>query len=196
LTSVCAIILYFVVSGFPEDAEWMSEEERAFLKARLQEDVEDSGLNELSTVRDVMKTIFDYKVILGSMMHFGLVVPAYVLVFFGPSFISNLGYDTIHAQLLSIPPLACGFVSGTTIAFISDYYSHRFLFAVVCCLVSITGFDILLTAHNNPNLQYGAILVASLGTFPAISIVFCWFSMNGEIFTQVIHTSLTIYSAR
>ncbi|KAL0565509.1 High-affinity nicotinic acid transporter [Marasmius crinis-equi] len=178
LTCVGAVIAYFSVSDFPENAKWLSEEEREFLKVRLREDVGESGYEEKFTVQRAMKAILDHKVVLGGLMYFGLIVPAYSIVYFAPSIIAHLGHGAIHAQLLSVPPLACGFAIGIIVATLSDYYAHRFLFATVCCMVSIAGFGILLTVHDNPNLQYAAILIASAGTYPAMPIVLCWFGMN------------------
>lgn len=38
--------MFFIVSDFPEEAKWLSEDEKAFVKARLQEDVGESGRME------------------------------------------------------------------------------------------------------------------------------------------------------
>ena len=38
LTAVLAIAFFFLIPDFPEDAKWLTEEERAFVKARLQDD--------------------------------------------------------------------------------------------------------------------------------------------------------------
>lgn len=37
------MLLYFVISSFPEEAKWLNEEEKAFIKQRLLDDVGDSG---------------------------------------------------------------------------------------------------------------------------------------------------------
>lgn len=59
LTCVVGALFYFVICDFPEDAKWLTEEERRFVKARLQEDVGASQRHVPLTIKDIMKTIGD-----------------------------------------------------------------------------------------------------------------------------------------
>lgn len=59
LTCVVGALFYFVICDFPEDAKWLTEEERRFVKARLQEDVGASQRHVPLTFKDIMKTIGD-----------------------------------------------------------------------------------------------------------------------------------------
>ena len=104
------------------------------------------------------------------------------LVYFSPSIIQSLGTsDTIHTQLLSVPPYACAFVVGMFVAAFSDYFQHRFSFIILGLCVSLTGFIILIIEHHNAHLQYAAIFLAVTGTYSTMPIVLCWFSMNGTL---------------
>src|ERR1700753_3151095 len=38
LTCVVAILFFFIIPNFPEDAQWLSDDERAYVQARLQAD--------------------------------------------------------------------------------------------------------------------------------------------------------------
>ena len=38
LTCVVAFLFFFLIPSFPEDARWLAEDERAYLKARLRMD--------------------------------------------------------------------------------------------------------------------------------------------------------------
>lgn len=79
LTCVVAIVWYFAISDFPEDAKWLSEEERAFVKGRLQADQGRSNFEHKLGLKDVGRFFsMDLKFILGGFMYFGLIVPAYV----------------------------------------------------------------------------------------------------------------------
>lgn len=66
-----------------------------------------------------------------------------------------------------------------TISAISDRMRHRFLFAVFSSCIGLAGFAILLRVHSNTNVQYGALYLAAVGTYTAMPLVLCWFSMNG-----------------
>lgn len=89
------ILLFFLISDFPEEAKWLSTEEKEFVKGRLQDDVGQSQRYNPLKAKDVSKILsecaFTYhckiftslivvytgKIILGGFMYFGLVVPAY-----------------------------------------------------------------------------------------------------------------------
>ena len=59
LTCLTAFALFFVVSDFPEESNWLSEEEKAFVKARLEADVGNSGRDEKLKLVDVLRPLFD-----------------------------------------------------------------------------------------------------------------------------------------
>jgi MFS family permease len=77
LTCVVSFVFFFFIPSFPEDAKWLTEEERAYVKARLQVDQGRSAAERQITLRDVGRVFKDYKVILGGFMYFGMIVPAY-----------------------------------------------------------------------------------------------------------------------
>jgi hypothetical protein len=64
------------------------------------------------------------------------------------------------------------------IAAISDFFRHRALFAIMPLCLSIAGFAILLSVHDNTNLEYGALFLVVMGTYGAMPIIVCWFNMN------------------
>ena len=77
LTCVVALCFFFVIPDFPEDAKWLTEDERAYVKARLRVDQGRSAAERNITAKDVLNVFKDYKVFLGGFMYFGLIVPAY-----------------------------------------------------------------------------------------------------------------------
>lgn len=96
MTCVVSILLFFLISDFPEESKWLTAEEKAFVKRRLQEDVGDSQEEEKISVKTVLEVLSDCeslalngicasadhslsadKVILGGFMYFGLIIPAY-----------------------------------------------------------------------------------------------------------------------
>jgi MFS family permease len=178
LTCIVAVIFFFFIPSFPEDAKWLTEEERNYIKARLQVDQGRSAAERKITLRDVGRVFKDYKIYIGGLMYFGLIVPAYGYAFFAPSIIATYGYSPIRTQLFSVPPWACAFAFAMIIAFLSDKFKHRFLFALIPICVSITGFGILITVHNNYHLEYAALFLVTMGTYSAMPVIVCWFNMN------------------
>ena len=77
LTCVVSFILFFVISDFPEDAQWLTEEERVYVQARLQKEQGRSAVERPIRPTDVLNVFKDYKIFIGGFMYFGLIVTAY-----------------------------------------------------------------------------------------------------------------------
>ncbi len=124
LTCVVAMIFFFVLPDFPEDSKWVNEEERIYIKARLQADQGRSAAERKITLRDVGRVFGDFKVWIGGVsitlfvlyqaslnvdfpqfMYFGMIVPAYGYAYFAPGIIQGYGYGAIQTQLHSVNPL-------------------------------------------------------------------------------------------
>lgn len=64
------------------------------------------------------------------------------------------------------------------IATLSDWARHRSGFAAFSICVAIIGFGILISVHDNTNLQYAALFLVAMGAYTAMPIVVCWYNMN------------------
>ncbi|KAH8909775.1 MFS general substrate transporter [Coniochaeta sp. PMI_546] len=178
LTFLVGVIFLFTFPSFPEEATWLREDERAYIKARLQADQGRNAAERKVTFRDVITVMKDYKIWLGGFMYFGMIVPAYGYAYFSTTIIQTYHYDAIQTQLRSVPPWASAFGFGMLIAVFSDWSKHRFLYALLPIFISIAGFAILLTVHTNLNLEYAALFLTCMGTYSAMPVIVCWFNMN------------------
>lgn len=178
LTCVAALTFFFLIPSFPEDANWLTAEERAYVKARLQVDQGRSAAERKITLRDIGRVFKDYKVILGGLMYFGMIVPAYGYAFFSPTILQTYGYSPIETQLHSVPPWACAFAFAMIVATCSDFSRHRFALAIFPICVAIAGFGILITVHHNQSVEYAALFLVAMGAYSAMPVIVCWFNMN------------------
>lgn len=175
---VCAVVVSFFIADFPEEAKWLSDDERAFVKARLAEDIGDSRLDAETTWRDVLGVMRDFKIILSGLAYFGLVVPGYAYAYFAPTILLSLGYSPVKTQLLSAPPLAAAFVLSMIVATASDYYKRRYIFILPTLFISVIGIIILLNIHDSVSIRYGALFLVVIGQATAVPVIICWFSTN------------------
>ncbi|KAG0131183.1 major facilitator superfamily domain-containing protein [Tuber indicum] len=178
LTCVISLLFYFIITDFPEGATFLTDAEREFVRDRLREDVGDPVQEAKLTPKVALGVFKDFKIFIGGFMYFGIVVPAYGYAYFAPTIIRQFGYSPIQTQLRSVPPWAVAFVFAMTIATISDSVRHRFLFTVFPLCISMAGFIILLTVHNNIHVQYFALFLAAMGMYTAMPVVVCWFNTN------------------
>ena len=180
MTVVFAVVVFFLIADFPEEAKWLLDDERAFVKARLAEEFGDSQLDARQTWRDVLGILKDFKIILSGFTYFGLIVPGYCIAFFAPTILLSLGYSPVMTQLYSVPPTAAGFVLNIVVAILSDRYQRRYIFILPALLVSAIGIIILLNIHEGVGVRYGALFLVSIGPAAAAPIIVCWYSANRE----------------
>ncbi|KAI1393752.1 MFS general substrate transporter [Hypoxylon trugodes] len=178
LTCVVAIIFFFVFPSFPEQAKWLTEDERAYIKARLQADQGHNAAERKITFRDVLSVMSEHRTWLGGFMYFGLIVPAYGYSYFAPTIISTYHFDPIQTQLRSVPPWAASFVFSLIMATLSDWWRHRAAFALVPLTLTLTGFAVLYRVHDNIPVQYAMLHLVTCGTYGILPIIVCWFNMN------------------
>lgn len=72
LTCVIAFLSFFLITDFPEEAKWLREDERDYMKSRLQEEHGKSTIDH-----DTIEVFKDPKTYLGGIIYFSLIVPAY-----------------------------------------------------------------------------------------------------------------------
>ncbi|KAI4167573.1 MAG: hypothetical protein LQ343_007112 [Gyalolechia ehrenbergii] len=178
LTCVVAFFFFFLIPDFPENAKWLNEEERTYIRRRLRKDQGRSAAERAIGIKDVINVFKDYKIFVGGFMYFGLIVPAYGYAFFAPGIIQTYGYSPIQTQLHSVPPWAASFTFAMIVAFFSDKFKHRFAFTLIPICIAIAGFGILITVHTNHKLEYGALFCVTMGVYSAMPVIVCWFTMN------------------
>ena len=59
LTCIVGFSMWWLVADFPETVTWLTEEEKAFVKAHLEDDVGDSGPNHSHTFKDMLNIFKD-----------------------------------------------------------------------------------------------------------------------------------------
>ena len=76
-TCVISGIAFIFVSDFPEDAKWLTKNEREFVIQRMVEDQGTSKIEEPITLRGIIKTLTDVRPILAGLMYLGPTLSGY-----------------------------------------------------------------------------------------------------------------------
>ncbi|KAF8315935.1 MFS general substrate transporter [Clavulina sp. PMI_390] len=166
ITVVVGAASYWAIQDFPEHAKFLTEEERAFVIARLQaDDQRSAGGEEKLSRRHVWAAVKDWKTWFGSELDLLLLhseVPVYSQALFAPSIINQLGYKATAANLMSVPPAFLGFIVCISVGYMADRTGRRGFYNVVLFSIAIVAYVILI-ASRNTKLSYFAIYLASLG---------------------------------
>lgn len=179
-TSVVAALGYWFVVDWPSKAKFMTDNEKAFLNARLKAD-SDATNNEAFTWHNVLLALKDPKVWLYGLAYHTLSLPLYTLSLFLPSIIAALGYKAATAQLLTIPPYALATILTVVYAIVGERYKKRAIFIITSVVTAIIGYIILLSNEHptkRPGVSYVGTFFAAAGIYPAVALVLSWPAMN------------------
>ncbi len=136
-TVLFGIATLFVMTDRPEQASFLTVEEKAWLKAKL-----DSERQAKEAVRtfSVLQGMFDPKVLLLSLNYFGIVTASLGMLFFIPQIIKSIGVtNNMTVGWLTTLPYLCGGVSLVVWGRISDRMKERRWNLLGACVVSTVG---------------------------------------------------------
>ncbi|KAI0485285.1 major facilitator superfamily transporter [Xylariaceae sp. FL0804] len=181
LTVVMGILCFLILIDSPAlSHRWLEPDEIRFLELR-QIARRTSALEEKRKHFDkgaLLAVISDWKMYLLIFGSWSNAVPNYAMKFTMPSIVKSMGYKSANAQLLTIPPYACGALSAFGLSVLADKYRWRMPFIVGPQLCVITAFSVLFAKaadiSNNIGVCYFAVCLACTGMYPIFPGVNAW----------------------
>ena len=182
ITLLSAFLLWFFLPDYPARAHWLSSSEKKFAVDRLAE--RGGGYNqEHASRKEILETCFSPRMLLHYIAYIADVVPQGSFTFFTPTIVTGLGYQSIHAQLLTVPPWVVGFFVAITISYTADKFNARGWHITIFSLIGGTGW---LTAgllpHDAYVQRYGCLCLAAAGAFPCAPSLTNWVTCNTPSF--------------
>lgn len=193
-TVVVAFLAFFFLYDFPETAKFLTEEERAFVIHRLKYDhnipkaldSDDEVVhivvpeNQKQGMKYFWDALKDWQVYLHILLYFAVTVPLYGISLFMPTILTNLGYTTSKAQLMTVPIYVTASILSVVEAYASDKVGLRSPFIAGNFVVMIIGFAMALGTDptQKPKVVYAGIYIAAIGLYPAFPGVVSWLSVN------------------
>ncbi|KAL4884448.1 major facilitator superfamily domain-containing protein [Aspergillus karnatakaensis] len=176
VTIVIGIISFWMVYDFPDEAKFLSDDDRKRVLRRLAADQQSSAEHENFKMDYFWASLKDWKTYTGMMIYMGADGALYAFSLFVPTIINELD---IHAQLLSVPPYAAAAIVTVAIGFIADRTRQRGICNMLVSLLGITGFSMLLGAKS-AGARYTGTFLGAMGIYPAIANTISWTSNNTE----------------
>ncbi|KAK5468804.1 hypothetical protein LTR20_003150 [Exophiala xenobiotica] len=166
-TIIVALFSFWILPDWPETAKFLKDDERQLLIRRLELDVKDATMSHWN--KKTAKRVFgDIKIYLG-----------YSGALFTPTILKQLGWTSIHAQVMSIPIFVAATIFALTAAVLSDRLRHRFGFILTGCVVTTIGYVILLNMeHVAVGARYFALYLVICGGYIAQPITLVWVNNN------------------
>jgi MFS transporter, ACS family, tartrate transporter len=136
-TFVIGIVTLFVLTDKPEQAKFLTQDEKAWLRARL--DAERSAKESVRTFT-LWQSLIDPKVLLLSLNYLGIVTASLGMLFFIPQIIKSIGVTSnMTVGWLTMVPYICGGIGLVVWGFVSDHMNERRWNLLVACIVSTAG---------------------------------------------------------
>ncbi|GAA5903872.1 hypothetical protein JCM6882_001336 [Rhodosporidiobolus microsporus] len=176
-TVLVGVTAYWWVPGYPHEAKFLSPREHQVLLARLASNGNDSADLEPFSWDGVWQALKDPLVLAYSFLFHGFAFPLYSLSLFLPTIISQLGYVSWKAQLMTVPVYALAFLGILFFAFASHRLNQRGSMIILNGLIAIVGYIVVLTTHT-PGARYAGTFVAVLGIYCANALLLSWPSEN------------------
>jgi ACS family tartrate transporter-like MFS transporter len=136
-TLLIGIATFFVLTDKPEQAKFLTQDEKAWLRARL--DAERIAKESVRTFT-FWQSMIDPKVLLLSLNYLGIVTASLGMLFFIPQIIKSLGVTSnMTVGWLTMVPYICGGIGLVVWGFVSDRMNERRWNLLFACIVSTAG---------------------------------------------------------
>ncbi|CAJ2507137.1 Uu.00g083230.m01.CDS01 [Anthostomella pinea] len=173
-----SLVVWFFLPDYPEDAKWLTIQERDLAVQRLA--IEGSkGYHKAMSWADAKETLTDWRLWGHYVVYFGISVPFSSLSLFTPSITAGLGYKDLQAQLMTVPPYAVAYVIQILTSWSADHFNARGLHSAALATVGAIGF--IASAALPPEAyasRYGCLIIAASGAFACIPPLLGWLSSN------------------
>ncbi|PIL29687.1 MFS general substrate transporter [Ganoderma sinense ZZ0214-1] len=185
LTVIIAIILFFSMYDYPENATFLTDAEKAWLLETLKLD---SAAGSKKFKREfIIQAIKEPKAYLFASLFFLSAIPGASFSTFLPTIINGMGFSSTNAQILTIPQHVASCISTLFVSYLSDKKHFRGPLILAWCPVAILGYALLIATRTLAAQYIGSVLVLG-GLVPCVAMQLSWTGGNfaGELKRAVV----------
>ncbi|KAI0202331.1 major facilitator superfamily domain-containing protein [Astrocystis sublimbata] len=169
--------MIFFLPNYPENAKWLSEEEKELEVRRLGANSSHGGAK--LNWPDAKATLLDGRLWFHYFAYLCLGVGVSSLSLFTPTIVAGLGYHDLQAQLFTVPPYAVAYVITLGLGILSDRYKVRGLIAGTCFAIGSVSFIVQAALPGTAySARYGLLVVSTTSVFGGLPLLCAWVSDN------------------
>ncbi|EME78071.1 uncharacterized protein MYCFIDRAFT_57511 [Pseudocercospora fijiensis CIRAD86] len=185
ITILMVLPVLCFLPDYPATAKFLSEDEKKYVQDRIA--VKGGGYTkERSTRAEILETAFSPRMLAHYFTYVGLAcdcVPLGSLTFFTPTIVNGLGYTSIQAQLMTVPPWVVGYFFCLFLGWSADRHNARGWHIMGASMLGGVGW---LTAGLLPadayTARYGCLMLCACGAFPSTGPLSAWVTCNVPAF--------------
>ncbi|BGP35902.1 hypothetical protein JCM10296v2_007754 [Rhodotorula toruloides] len=183
---IVGVSAFFLISDFPADCKWLTDEEREWLIYRKATDSSSVGEAEHVSKEHVWQALTDWqtyvlRITLPPSVGHGLLLggcPLYAISLISPTLIAGFGtYTRAESQLMTLPiyVTACIFVLVT--ALLADRQKTRFGYMMLDLALCAIGLIINLTPAPT-GVKYAGLIITACGAYGGLPTSVTWLTNN------------------
>ncbi|ODH28876.1 hypothetical protein ACO22_03865 [Paracoccidioides brasiliensis] len=144
ISVILAVPAKLFLTGWPDKAKFLTEEEKALLHNRHSEDM--GGFARMDQLGSTAwrRILTDWKIMVASLIYIGITVSGYATALFIPSIVNSLGYSGLQSQIQSIPVWATSATTTVIVSYFTDRLRHRYGFIMFGIMFASIGYIILI----------------------------------------------------
>ncbi|KXJ93592.1 retrograde regulation protein 2 [Microdochium bolleyi] len=178
ITVLSVLPTLLILPDYPARAKFLTAEDRQLAEDRLKD--RGGGYNrEHASRHELIETFFNPRMLAHYCAYIANVTLQGSFTFFAPTIVTGLGYASVQAQLMTVPPWVVGFCIAITMSYTADRYDAR---GWHIAGLSIAGGVGWLTAGLLPSTayaaRYGCLCLAAAGAFPCAPSMTNWVTCN------------------
>lgn len=168
-----ALAIWFL-PDYPSSARWLSDDDKKYVEDRI--NVKGGGFTKRhATKQEIMQTVCSPRMMGHYFAYMVNCIPLGSLTFFTPTIVTGLGYDSIKAQLMTVPPWVVGYFFSLFLGWSADRWNARGFHVTVASLLGAIGW---VTAGSLPadayTQRYGMLFFCACGAFPSSGPLSAW----------------------
>ncbi|KAI5465387.1 major facilitator superfamily domain-containing protein [Mariannaea sp. PMI_226] len=179
ITAFLSIIAAFVIPDWPEQARFLTTEEKELVQRRIVSDIGDECQMETLNKFAWTRIACDWKIWLSVLIYMGIGTSGYAVTFFMPTILLEFGWIASEAQVRTIPVyvLSAGVMLAS--AWASDRLRHRYAFILGGVCIATIGYAMLLNqTGKSRDYKFAAIFLINAGAYIATPIALAWLQNN------------------
>jgi hypothetical protein len=178
ITVASVALVIFFLPDYPSRARWLSDEDKKYVEDRIH--VKGGGYTkDHASKAELLETVCSPRMLGHYFAYLLNCVPLGSLTFFTPTIVTGLGYDSIKAQLMTVPPWVLGYFFSLFLGFSADRYNARGLHVMCASILGGIGW---VTAGSLPAdayaQRYGMLFLCACGAFPSSGPLSAWVTCN------------------
>ncbi|KAF5007233.1 hypothetical protein FDECE_6427 [Fusarium decemcellulare] len=179
VTAFLAIIAVFLIADWPEQARFLTAEEKVLVQRRIAADTGDACRMDTLNKFAYKRIFKDWKIWLGAFMYMGIGTTGYAGVFFMPTILLEFGWKAEEAQVQTIPVYVLSAGVMLLSAWASDRLKHRYGFVLTGACIATIGYAMLLEqGDKSRDYKFAAVFLVNAGGYIATPICLAWLQNN------------------